>query len=184
MPGSQEDFAGQQSGQICFHSQFGNAGKDEKQTQGQGTYMLKEGRRSFSKAVKDAAQGGGQVHKGAEPAENPDVGSGRGIFKYAGSKFSAVKTEDAGTEDPHIQAVAEGHGHCRGDPFLFSFRLGLGYSRQKQDSQGIGNGRRKHDKRQSHSGQNTVYGKGSCAGQPKGGETVWNPDSFCTSQQI
>ena len=57
-------------------------------------------------------------------------------MEHTGPQFPPIKAEDPGTQDPHIQAVAESHGDGRSDLLHLFFCLGLGYGWQKEDRDG------------------------------------------------
>ncbi len=66
----------------------------------------------------------------------------------AASQVKPVQAEKPGAENPHVQAVAQGHGDCRGNLLLLSLRLGLRHGRQEKHRHGVGDGGREHDKGQ------------------------------------
>lgn len=69
-------------------------------------------------------------------------------MKYAASQVKAVQAKNPGTQNPHIQAVAQSHGDGGRDLPVFSFRLGLCHGGQKEYRHGVGDGGGEHDKGQ------------------------------------
>ncbi len=102
----------------------------------------------------------------------------------ADSQAVAKERKYADTEDPHVEAVAK--GHCDG-PFNFmfiSFGLGLRYGRQKDDRQGVGDGRRKEDKGQRHTGQDAVCTQGLGIGKAEFQQLIWHKDGLQALQAV
>ncbi len=80
-------------------------------------------------------------------------------MKYAASQVKAIQAEKPGAQNPHVQAVAQGHGDGGGDLASLAFRLGLGDRGQKKHRHGIGNGGGEHNKGQSHPREHPIDGK-------------------------
>ncbi len=123
-------------------------------------HVLDESGRRSAEAVQDTARGGGKVEERAEPGQRYDVVAGVRIVENTASKSGAVKGEDTDTQDTHIQAVTDRHGDGGGNTSFISLGLSLCHSRQEKDGDGVGNRRRKQDKRKGHSCQNAVYIQG------------------------
>ena len=79
----------------------------------------------FSEAVLYASQRGCKVHKGAEPAEGGDKGSGLLVVKQADSQRIAKAGKNADAQDSHIAAAADGKRQHGRDALLISARLGF-----------------------------------------------------------
>lgn len=89
MEQGQKQFAGKHAPQIGHNAEPGDSKQYKANAKNQGGGILQEGGTGAAKAVQDAACGGGQIQKRAEPGKNPDKTSCRGIVKYAGSQGRA-----------------------------------------------------------------------------------------------
>lgn len=143
----QQKFTDQHAAEIGIDPEAGDADQHEANAKHQCCGILKKGRAGAAKAVQDAAHGGGKVEKRAEPRKNLNKISGVLVVEYADSQCFSEQGKDADTEDSHVQAVTQGHGNTGGDLLFLACRLGPRNAGKQKDGHGIGDGRRKENKR-------------------------------------
>lgn len=102
----QQQLTDQHSDQICHDSEFRYAKEYEGQPDQKGDDVLDKCGGSLPKAVQDAAHGGRQVKKWAEPGQRLDKSAGIFVFEHTDAEVISKDRENRDAEDSHVEAVA------------------------------------------------------------------------------
>ena len=97
---------------------------------------------------------------------------------------SAEKEKESRTGEAKEQTVSEGLQDRSGYGVMVTVVIGLRNDREKQNRNGIGDGRRKQDQRKAHSGEYPVDPEGIGIAESKQHQPVWNIDGFYALEQI
>ncbi len=184
MQDGEKGLACQQSPEVPFYADCGDAEKYEGEPKKEACHIVEEGMHCLSEAVKDAGEGGVHVEEGAHESQNLQIAPGSFLMEDESTENRAREQEEAKAEKAEEQAVIDGAVNGSGDGALLMESLSFGDGGKQHHSDGAGEGGGEQDERERHACQNTVFTERGCSVQTVHAEPLGDGDRLDALQKI